>query len=141
MTNITSETIKTTARKYIGTPFHPQGRVKGVGVDCVGLIICIGKDLKIFSTLGKPLHEYDTAIYNVHQPNAILMLQELDKHLISSHKDIEAGDILCFLNERDYAHIGIATEEERYIHSCMIRGEVLEEKIPKSPCKVWKFPS
>jgi NlpC/P60 family putative phage cell wall peptidase len=28
------------ARTWIGTPYHHQARVKGVGVDCVGLVIC-----------------------------------------------------------------------------------------------------
>lgn len=34
------------ARAYVGTPFHHAGRVKGVGVDCMGLICCAGREIK-----------------------------------------------------------------------------------------------
>lgn len=35
------------AREYLGTPFHHQGRVKGVGVDCSGLVKCTSAELGI----------------------------------------------------------------------------------------------
>lgn len=28
------------ARSYIGTPFHHQGRLPGVGLDCAGVVVC-----------------------------------------------------------------------------------------------------
>lgn len=28
------------ARSYLGTPFHHQGRLPGIGLDCAGLVIC-----------------------------------------------------------------------------------------------------
>lgn len=31
------------ARSWLGTPFHHQGRVKGVGVDCAGLVVGVAK--------------------------------------------------------------------------------------------------
>jgi cell wall-associated NlpC family hydrolase len=34
-----------TARTYIGTPYHHLGRLKGVGIDCLGLIICVCEEL------------------------------------------------------------------------------------------------
>ena len=36
------------ARSYIGTPFVHQGRLKGVGIDCLGLIICVLREASIF---------------------------------------------------------------------------------------------
>lgn len=33
------------ARTWLGTPFHHQGRLKGVGVDCAGLVIGVARDL------------------------------------------------------------------------------------------------
>lgn len=32
------------ARTYIGTPFHHQQRAKGIGVDCVGLVVCAARE-------------------------------------------------------------------------------------------------
>lgn len=28
------------ARSYLGTPFHHQGRLPGVGMDCAGVVVC-----------------------------------------------------------------------------------------------------
>lgn len=32
------------ARKYIGTPFVRQGRIRGGGIDCSGLVVCAIRD-------------------------------------------------------------------------------------------------
>lgn len=37
--------IVSTARSYLRTPYHHQARVKGVGIDCAGLPICVARDL------------------------------------------------------------------------------------------------
>lgn len=36
--------IVSAARGYLGTPFHHQGRAKGAGVDCIGLLVCSARD-------------------------------------------------------------------------------------------------
>jgi cell wall-associated NlpC family hydrolase len=36
--------IITAARTWVGTPYHHQAQLKGVGVDCVGLILGVGKE-------------------------------------------------------------------------------------------------
>ncbi|MBI2801233.1 MAG: peptidase P60 [Gammaproteobacteria bacterium] len=41
----TPAAIIAAARGYLGTPFHHQGRVRGVGVDCAGLLVCTARDL------------------------------------------------------------------------------------------------
>ena len=41
------EEIVAEARKWIGTPFRHQGRIRGRGVDCVGLPLCVMRDLGI----------------------------------------------------------------------------------------------
>lgn len=33
------------ARAYVGTPFHHQARLRGVGIDCIGLIVCVMRDV------------------------------------------------------------------------------------------------
>lgn len=42
---ITQAQVVQAARGWLDTPFHHQARVKGVGVDCVGLIICVAREL------------------------------------------------------------------------------------------------
>ena len=41
----TRSAIVEKATEYINTPYVLQGRIKGVGVDCGGLIVCVARDL------------------------------------------------------------------------------------------------
>ena len=43
------------ARSYIGTRWKHRGRSK-LGVDCAGLIVCVGKDAGVTDTSRKPLY-------------------------------------------------------------------------------------
>lgn len=44
---VSGEQIVATAREYIGTPWVHCGRVKGVGIDCSGLIDCVLGELGV----------------------------------------------------------------------------------------------
>ncbi len=44
----TRRALVATARNYLDTPFAHQGRVRGVGIDCAGLLICVARDLELF---------------------------------------------------------------------------------------------
>ena len=45
MPDITRQQVVDTARSYIGTKFVRSGRSKTAGVDCVGLLTVVGRDL------------------------------------------------------------------------------------------------
>lgn len=70
---ISRETIIATARGWLGTPYRHQGRKKGVGVDCIGLIWGVGGELGIGATI--------PANYSI-SPTANLVLDGCDKHLV-----------------------------------------------------------
>lgn len=42
---MTGEEIVAEARRWVGTPFRHQGRLRSVGVDCAGLVLGVGKAL------------------------------------------------------------------------------------------------
>lgn len=60
---ITTAQIISQARKYIGTPFRHQARVLGLGVDCVGLVLCVAEDLGLHDVNGAPLLRTDYSNY------------------------------------------------------------------------------
>lgn len=39
--------VSNVAKTYVGTPFHHLGRVKKVGIDCVGIILGVAEELNI----------------------------------------------------------------------------------------------
>jgi len=44
---MTGNDVVVCARDYIGTPHLHLGRLKGVAVDCAGLLLCVGKELNV----------------------------------------------------------------------------------------------
>jgi cell wall-associated NlpC family hydrolase len=96
---MTSELIVAEARTWLGTRFHHQGRVKGVGVDCAGLIVCVAQAVGVYIT--------DCSDYT-RIPDGELLKQLCDQQLISiAHHDIAVGDVLLFRIEREPQHLAI----------------------------------
>jgi len=87
------------AKTWIGTPFKHQGRIKGLGVDCVGLIIGVAHVFK--------LTEFDYTNYS-HTPDGFLMQQLLAQHLdVMAIQAAKAGDIVLMRFEAQPQHVGI----------------------------------
>ena len=57
--------IVQSARSWLGTPFHAQGRAKGIGCDCLGLLMGIARELNLKSKNGLPLIDYDQRDYHL----------------------------------------------------------------------------
>jgi hypothetical protein len=75
------------AREYIDTPFHHQNRVKGYGVDCVGLVVCVFDELNI------PCE--DRRIYSRTQKRSIdgTTIEKILAKYCDEVKDFRPGDI------------------------------------------------
>lgn len=113
----TRQQIVDEARTWLGTPFVHQGRLKGVGVDCIGLVICVARDLAIY--------DYDFNNYRV-IPNPRKMGDELKKNLIpKKYEDLQMGDIIWFRIRSLPQHVGIKTDTG-FIHAYSENKKVLE---------------
>lgn len=119
---VTWQDIVAEARTYLGTPFHHQGRLKGVGVDCVGLVTGVAK------TLG--LAHHDSKAY-ARQADGETMMREMalcSKRVIGS--SFKYGDVLVFwFAKKGVAnHMGIATDVGliHTYHSMSRGGRVVE---------------
>lgn len=103
----TRDDIVRTSREYLGTPFHHQGRVKGVGMDCAGLLICVARDLG--------LQHYDVQGYS-RVPSG----GEFQRHLganLDVITEIEVGCILLMTFDQDPQHVAICSTPESIIHA------------------------
>ena len=111
-----SAAIVAEARTYIGTPFQHQARLKGVGVDCIGVIVGVAH------TLG--ISEFDTVDY-ARQPDPSKMGAALNAHLDRvTLSDIRPGDILGLRRTREPMHVAIVTETDplRIVHALSRAG-------------------
>lgn len=111
------------ARSWIGTPWHHQARVKGVGVDCVGVVIGVARDLG--------LSGYDVTGYG-ELPDPAMMGRELRENLIEIPVEhVESGDILWFRIATDPQHVGIVSCEDpmTIVHAMRKPGLVVEVSV------------
>lgn len=120
---VTGRQIVKEARTYIDTPFHHQGRLKGIGIDCVGLLTCVA------SALG--ITDYDNTSYS-RDPDGVTLMQELQK--IADEIDMQnagVGDILVFWissKSKKPQHLAIKTEKGM-IHTYAHIKKVVEHSL------------
>lgn len=104
---ITSFHIITQARTWLGTPFHHQGRLKGIGCDCLGMIIGIADELQLTHD-DVLLSSLDHTSYS-HTPNTAALLTAMEAYL-QEVTDIQPGDIALMQIQNNPQHLGIITD-------------------------------
>lgn len=98
---ITSADIVKAARSWLGTPYLHQARLKGIGVDCAGLVIGVANELGISN--------FDVSDYGM-QPDPAKMGDYLSSHLDRIPiTQLCEGDILWLRVEEDPQHLAIVT--------------------------------
>lgn len=101
---VTPEDVVREARRWLGTPFHHQGRCMGAGVDCVGLISETGRALGLTS--------HDSVDYS-REPDGVSLVREL---LVAglvgvAKEEMQPGDVLVFHFKRLPRHVAIFSRE------------------------------
>lgn len=115
--------IVSAARAYLDTPYLHQGRMKGCGVDCAGLLMCVAYDLKI--------RDVRVSDYG-RQPDSARARSIIEQHMERVRfADIAPGDVLSFAIANDVQHYGILTEinPHRFIHAYQTVGKVVEQSL------------
>ena len=99
--------VSAAALALVGTPFHAQGRLPGVGLDCVGVIVCVAR------ACGLPHH--DVTAYPM-TPNGTL-LQELASQLLRVPGEAQEGDVLAMSFGSEPHHVAILVDGGRIVHA------------------------
>ena len=99
--------IVTEARTWVGTPYHHQARLKGVGVDCAGLVIGVARALDLVAPA------FDVAGY-ARQPDGWSFLAWADQHMSRIPRATMApGHCVVVRFGKHPQHIGIVGD---YLH-------------------------
>lgn len=89
------------ARSYIGTPFHHMARVPGVGMDCSGLLLCVGRELGLIAP------DFDVPAYTPN-PDGHSMVEWCDAYMTRiDQKDMQPGDVILLIVDLHPQHLGI----------------------------------
>lgn len=117
-----SADVVTLARGWIGTPYHHQGRVRGVGADCLGLVLGLWGALHGPLPCAIPPYGQSWAETGAGDP----LWEALSRHLTPTHWPAD-GQILLFrmIARARAKHLGIQTQGGRgFIHACPRAGVV-----------------
>jgi hypothetical protein len=117
------------ARSWVGTPYHNQGDIKGVGVDCGMLLVRVFVD----TGLCKP---FDPRPYSddwyLHRSEERYLGFIFDRT-----KEVAAplpGDVMVFRYGRCYAHGGVVTDVNplTIVHAFQPARAVVEEDVARN---------
>lgn len=106
-------------RRWIGTPYHHQASVEGLGCDCLGLLRGIWREILGSEPAPVPFYSFD---WGEAQKDEVLLRAATEHLMLKPLSDEQAGDVLLF-RMRDGAiakHLGIQTETEKralFVHA------------------------
>lgn len=106
------DAIVAEARSWIGTPFHWEASVKGVGCDCKGLVAGVARELGLM--------EAESAFARAtayHRAIDAAYLRRGLEALFDWVEQPEPGDILLLRVAGKAQHLAILTEPGRMIHT------------------------
>lgn len=119
---MTGQDVVNEARTWIGTPFHHQARLKGHGVDCIGLVVGVA------GALG--LQHADRSDYS-RLPDGITLAAELNAQMFKVEK-MQAGDVLLFAMPKLPRHVAICSTNGRMVHATSLVDKCVEVTIDKT---------
>ena len=115
--------------------FRPYGRNPDYGMDCIGIVIWIGKKAGAIAE--------DAVIPCYSFPPSTENFEHLTEFLDPAEK-IEPGTIIVFLNDKTPAHVGIVTHkrDEKWILAGSIPGTLQFGQFPLVPSiseNIWRM--
>jgi NlpC/P60 family putative phage cell wall peptidase len=126
---INSGHIVAAARSWLGTPYHDQANVKGIGCDCLGLARGVWREVIGPEPFPIPPYSRDwgeSGIVEVLTEGARRMMAEV------APSEAEPGALLLFrMRPRAIAkHVGILTASDCFLHAYERLGVIEEPLTP-----------
>lgn len=121
------------ARTWIGTPYHHQARLRGVGVDCIGLVGGVALALAL---PGADAWAREADLHNyARTPDPALLRDACARYFDRvTNADARMGDVLLFALDGQPRHFAILVSEypRRIVHAYALLAAraVVEQSLP-----------
>ena len=118
-----------TARSWLGTPYHDQASLRGVGCDCLGLARGVWREVVGDEPFPIPPYSRD---WGETGPHEVLAKGAASMLIPIATKDVGSGALVLFrMASRAIAkHVGILTASDRFIHASERLGVIEEVLTP-----------
>ncbi|WP_323004710.1 NlpC/P60 family protein [Denitromonas sp.] len=119
------DAVVAAARAWLGTPYHDQASLKGVGCDCLGLARGVWRDVVGAEPVPVPPYSRDWGETNRRE----VLFEGAARALIAIPVESAGpGDMVLFRMRRGAIakHVGILTASDRFVHSYDRLGVVEE---------------
>lgn len=111
MRSVKREVVVAAGRRYLDTPFRHQGRLLGVGCDCVGIPLMVAGDLGLLDKSGMPLNGDCFRSYSS-QPADNYVHDMCMEHLVYKPvREMLPGDIVSMKVVTAACHTAMVTED------------------------------
>jgi cell wall-associated NlpC family hydrolase len=122
------------ARTWLGTKWRHQGRVKGVAVDCIGLVGGVALELGIEGAAewaaDASLHRYGRL------PDPVLLFGGCERFMDRiAAADIRIGDVVVMAFDRDPQHFAIVSDIEPMY---LIHAYTAVRKVVENGAGIWR---
>ena len=138
----TARRVVVEALDWVGTPYRHQGRRKGVGCDCLGLVRGVWRAVYGVDADEPGAYSADWAETAAGDP----LVEAARRHCIErSDLTVQAGDLLLFrLRPRVAAkHCAVALDGENFVHAYQghaVMASVMTVHWRRRLCGVFSFP-
>ena len=113
---VSREAVVESAKSFERTPWRHGARIKGLGIDCTGLVICS------FNECGAEIEDiYDYSLFD----EFTKLVRTLNRYCDKVSRKVLPGDILLFRGDDMLNHVGIVTDEKNFIHAYSVPSVML----------------
>lgn len=113
VTSAMERRIAEEARSWCGTRFHHGSRIRGVGVDCVNLVVAILEAVGLIARQELPSYSPDWMLHHGRE----ILLEGIARVADPIEPPFEVGDILTYKFGRAASHCGLYIGEGRVVHA------------------------
>lgn len=106
--------IASEALTWVGTKYHHKGRIKGVGVDCGGLIYEVYK--KVMGLPHEPFPDNYAEDWGLHKDNNEIYLDFIMPYVVPTDR-LLVGDLVMIQFGRSFAHGTIYIGNNKVVHA------------------------